>query len=300
MSVDFFEHTTDIRKFAPQIKTDTKIEEFEPYQRPQKQKIIRLIGQETYDQILDDYINQWVNPVLQAGWEFMQAALANMMAIPYFKFDAQERNNTDNNLFRYQENAQIEEYLENAWTELDNLLEHLEANPTEYPDYQLTDTFTERANLFIKDGYQFQKYYGSNAYKSAYFYNSTVFLQKEIQKDQLDSRYEDWIQTTDADEKYLIGKIIAYSVMAMVCKQFDYTEMPKPLRGTIYSDIDTRKAKGMVTENDIKMALADDLDSRARKFIMELENARNTSRNDGEFVVPENLNSPDDKSYLPM
>lgn len=299
MAIDFFNFTTEIRQFAPQVKTDTKINEFEPYLRPQKQRIIRAIGQETYDQILDDYTNQFVDPVLRKGWEYMQAALANFMAIPYFKFDAQERNNTDNNLFRYQETAQLEEYLENAWTEMDNLLEHLEANPTAYPDYQLTDMFTERENLFIKDAYQFQKYYGSNAYKSAYFYNSTIFLQKEIQMDELDSRFSDWKTTATADEKLLIGKIIAYKTMSKVCMQFDYTEMPKPLRGTIMSDIDTRKGKGSITEVDIKKELAEMLDAEARRYMFKLESARNDDRNDGEYIIPHEENSADNKFFIP-
>lgn len=298
MAIDFFNYTTEIRQFAPQVKTDTKINEFEPYLRPQKQRIIRAIGQETYDQILNDYNNQFVDAILRKGWEYMQAALANFMAIPYFKFDAQERKNTDNDLYRYQETAQLEEYLENAWTEMDNLLEHLEANPTAYPDYQLTDMFTERENLFIKNAYQFQKYYGSNAYKSAYFYNSTIFLQKEIQMDELDSRFSDWKTTATADEKLLIGKIIAYKTMSKVCMQFDYTEMPKPLRGTIMSDIDTRKGKG-TSEVDVKKELAEMLDAEARRYMFKLESSRNDDRNDGEYIIPPEENSSDNKLFIP-
>lgn len=299
MAIDFFELAEDIKKFAPQVKSDTKIDEFLPYLRPQKQRIIRTIGQETYDQILDDYNNQYVDAILRQGWEYMQAALANFMAIPYFKFDAQERNNTDNNLYRYQETAQLEEYLENAWTEMDNLLEHLEANPTAYPDYQLTDMFAERSNLFIKDAYQFQKYYGSNAYKSAYFYNATIFIQKEVQTDELDSRFEGWKESSDEKEKLLIGKIIAYKTMSIVCVQFDYTEMPKPLRAAIMADVDTRKAKGTVTERSIQKELANDLEAKARKYMFELESARNDDRNDGDYILPDELNSSDNKFYLP-
>lgn len=299
MALDFFEYTTDIRQFAPQVKTDTKIEEFKAYERPQKQKIIRLIGKETYDLLKTEYDGNSTNPVYVEGIEYLQAAMANMMAIPYFKFDAQERNNTDNNLFRYQENAQIEEYLENYWTELDNLLELLEKYPTEYPDYQNTDSFKLRETLYLKNGFDFQKYYGSNAYKSAYFYNSTVFLQQEVQKDELDSRFPDWIQSTEENELYLIGKIIAYGVMKQVCIQFDYTEMPKPLRGSVMSDIDTRKSKGD-KEETIQMRLANEFDSIMRKYMLELENQLNEERNDGTFEVPSNLNTSNDKFYLTM
>lgn len=300
MAIDFFNYTTDIRKYAPQMKTDSKIDEFQPYIRPKKQIIIRLIGQDTYTKIKTDFDDATSDPILVLGIEYMQASLANLMAVPYFKFDAQERNNTENNLFRYQENAQIEEYIENSWTELDNLLEHLEANPTVYTDYQSTDTFAERENLYFKSGYDFQKYYGSQAYKSAYFYNSTIFLQKEVQKDELDSRYPDWKITTDPDRLYLIGKIIAYATIKLALEQFDFTELPKPLRGTILSDIDTRKAKGMVTEDGIKLALAKEFDAKARKFMMELEMELNEDRNSGEYVINENLNTSDDKSYLAM
>ena len=161
MITDFFSYPSDLREFAPQMPTDGRIDDFESHYRPQYQKLINLIGQETYDLLKTYYADEAFDKTTKKGIAvvFLRAALANLTAIPYFIFEASQRNNTQNNLYRYQEDQQVETYLENAWTELNFLLNHLESNTEDFTDYAATDQFTLRQSLFIKNSKEFQRFY---------------------------------------------------------------------------------------------------------------------------------------------
>lgn len=291
---DIFQFIDDIRKYAPQFKSDSEVEDLEPFFRPQYQRMVNLIGQASYD-VIKTYIGSPdpVNAILATAADHLQGAMANLLAIPYFIFEASERNNTDNNLFRYQETQQIETYLELAWTDLNFLLDHLEANPATFADYVNTETYKLRSTLFISNAKEFNRYYG--AVNSAYFYNNTIYLHEEIQKELIIPRIPDFPTMATDDMKWAVGKAMVYLVLAKACIQLDYTELPKSIRNDIVREVNSKKG----TETDVKNTLADAFTIEGEKFLLLIENEVNKDKNSGSLVPPTNTLLETDKFYMP-
>lgn len=295
MITDFFSYPSDLREFAPQMPTDGRIDDFESHYRPQYQKLVNLIGQETYDQLKTAYNTEGFDATTKNGIAvvFLRAALANLAAIPYFIFEASQRNNTQNNLYRYQEDQQVESYLENAWTELNFLLNHLEANTAEFADYAATDQFRLRQSLFIKNAKEFQRFY--NPVNSAYFFNNVVFIIEEIQNEEIKSRLKAFPEITDDNMKFLIGKAIVYETLSRACKQLDYTELPRGIRNDIVKEINAKNGK----ETEIKTALSAFFRNKAATYFLKIEEANNAPRNAVTYILPESTLTEDDKFYMP-
>jgi hypothetical protein len=295
MITDFFNYATELKDFAPQMPTDTKIENLEAHYRPQYQKIVNLIGVDTYE-ALKTYYDANRNDVISINGKavsFLRGALANLTAIPYFIFEASQRNNTANNLYRYQENKQLESYLENAWTELNFLLDHLENNAlVTFTDYANTDQFKLRQTLFIKNALEFKKYYG--AINSSYFFNNVIYIIEEVQNDEIKSRLEAFPTITDDNMKWLVGKAIAYETLSRACLQLDYTELPQGLRNDLDKEINQKNGK----ETEIKSALSATFGNKAKEYLLKIEEANNEPRNTT-YTMPQNTITESDKYYMP-
>jgi len=299
MITDFFQYVSELRNFAPQMPTDARIEALEAHYRPQYQKLVNLIGVGTYDALKAFYNDNPddVTTVKGKAASFLRGALANLTAIPYFVFEASQRNNTENKLYRYQEDKQIETYLENAWAELNFLLDHLETNIAEFTAYAETDQYKLRQTLFIKNAREFKRYYG--AVNSSYFFNNVVFIIEEVQNEEIKSRLKAFPDITDANLKWLVGKAIAYETLARACVQLDYTELPSGIRADVQKDTDTRTAKGMTTEGDLKSGVAAFFRNKAAEYFLQIEEANNVSRNAGTYTLPTNTITETDKFYMP-
>jgi len=295
MITDFFKNTSDLREFAPQMPTDSKIENFEAHYRPQYQKLVNLIGLETYDLLKDGFAVEEFDETTTLGTAvtFIRGALANLTAIPYFIFEASQRTNTENKIYRYQENQQLEIYLENAWTELNFLLRHMEANITDFTDYADTDQYRLRQTLFIKNSKEFKRFYG--AVDSSYFFNNVVFIIEEIQNEEIKSRVKAFPEITDTNMLWLIGKALVYETLSRACLQLDYTELPKGLRNDLAKEINEKNGK----ETDIKNSLSATFRNKAASYFLKIEEANNPVRNAGVYIMTESTLTEDDKFYMP-
>ena len=144
MAIDFFNGLDDIQKYVKGFTADTHINNLAPDLRPAKKKIVNLIGQDTYDDLLTYFNTAEPSPEVPkkaTANEYLQAALANLIAIMHFIFESSDRNNTDRNVYRYQEEKMLDLYLENSWGELNSLLTHLAANTDIFTNYAETDTY---------------------------------------------------------------------------------------------------------------------------------------------------------------
>ena len=177
MALDFFASIGDIKKYVKGFTADEQIDGLNPVFRPSKQRVVNIIGLDTYNQILAYYNDpDPVDDILAQAVDFISGALANIMFIPWFFDESGERNNTDNNLYRYQEDKIIEITIDRYWTELNYLIELLDANIAKFTDYPNTDTYKDRENLFFKNAYEFDRWYSIS--KSAYFFNITIPIQR--------------------------------------------------------------------------------------------------------------------------
>jgi len=297
MITDFFTTISDLRAFAPQMPTDGRIETMEAHYRPQYQKIVNLIGISTYDKLKTQYLTSGTDLTTTLGQavNYLRGALANLTAIPYFKFEASQRNNTDNNLYRYQETQQIEIYLENAWTELNFLLDIMEQNTKDFPDYASTPQYKLRDSLFIKNASEFKRYYG--AVNSSYFFNNVIFIIEEIQNDEIKSRVKSLSDITDENLKWLIGKAIAYETLSRACLQLDYTELPVGIRNDLAKEVNEKNGK----ETEVKSALSAAFGNKADEYFLKIEETNSSSVTEDckQNIGPVDPLHQEDKFYMP-
>lgn len=294
MAIEFFNYTDDIRRFAPQIKSDAKLESFGPFLLPVKNKVVNLISQATYDALktaFDD--SEAETSTLGKAAMHLRAAMANFMAIPYFIFEAKERNNTDSALYRYQEDQQKEIYLENAFSQFDELLSLMDANIADFAGYAATDRYKVRETLYLKSPAKFNRFFSID--NSAYFFNNTIFIQEEIINEEVKSRISGYPIVTGDDLQYNLGKAVAYRTVANAILHFDYTELPKGIRTDIQKEASAKKA----SEAEAKEAFFVRFNSRADEFFLKVERALNESLNDGVFTIPEDSQTEDDKFFFP-
>jgi hypothetical protein len=299
MALEFFNSSADLQKYAPQIKSDSKIGTFAPYYRPAKQKIVNLISEGLFNEILahktipkTENVDKW-----DAAVQYISAALANLTAIPYYLFEAGERNNTDNAVYRYQEEAQKDLYLENAHTEINYLLNLFFTNTSVFIGFTETEAYKQINSLVIKSAFEFNKYV--NISKSYYFYMQIVYIMQEVQDIEIKPRAKDYMTTEDMELKKLINKAIAYESVAVAIQQLDLSELPKSIRGDIARELSAKKGSGDESEFKLKSAKYQVYHGKALEYLILIENSQNEVRNDGDFILDdEDLNDPSNKHFI--
>lgn len=291
--IEFFDYISEVQRFAPQIKSDAKLDNFNPFLRPTKQRIANIISPATYDAIKTYWLTNKTEETTTLGVAalYLRGVLANLMAIPYFVFEAGERNGTDRNLFPYQERQQKEIYLDNAWAEMDQLLSHMEANIADFAGYAATDRYTIAQKLFLKTPAKFNRYFAIG--NSAYFFNNTILLQEEIINDQVKSRIPDYPTVPEAAQ-WALGKAVAYRTIAEACVKLDYSELPKSIRGDISKAITQKQ-----TEAELKESYSARYNKKADEYFLEVEHELNAARNDGTYTIPEDTLTEDDQFFMP-
>lgn len=303
--IDYFATTGDIKKYVRGIDAAQELSSFAPVYRPAAKKLINLVGQETYH-VLKEYITtppQNPIPVLDTAVDYTRAALANLMAISWFKFDAGQRNATDKKLYRYQEDQTIEAYLENAWAELDQLINLMEKDiqkeledetltyETPFMEFSDHPTYKLRDKLYITNTSEFHAFY--NIDSSSYFYYNSVFIQQEVENENIRPRFKE--KPTDNDMLYLVKKAIAFETMSIACQRLDYTELPKGIRNDIVKEVQGNKGDAV----SIKQALAVHLHNKAVEYLGKIDIRQKSEASATAPVIPdENVNKESNKFYL--
>ncbi len=287
MAVDFFKNIGEIRSYVASVDASTMIDNLEPHFRPAREKLINLIGATTYSQLKTYYNDSYPggDEKKDAAIKYIQGALANLIARPLMIFNAKGPDD-ESRLYRYQEEKQLELYLDNAWTELNNLITHLENNTETFSAFVDTDRYKERQDLFIKSAHQFQKYYPIN--DSAYFYNNVVYILKEVQMDVM-SREDDFpesISSMSDRYQYYIGKALCFETMSRACKRMDYTELPRGIRNDVMKEVNQRARLTTYQEDYLRETLPVYLHQEAEKWFSKIDFEANKTRNDGVYIPP--------------
>lgn len=304
---DFFANSGQIKQYIRGIDASQELTTFAPIYRPAAKKLINLIGQETYDLLKAHIATPPQTPVdvLDQAVDYARSALANIMAISWFNFDAGQRNATDKKLYRYQENKIIENYLENAWAELDQLINLMEADiQKEYDDetevyetpfikFSEHDTYIQRDSLYIQNTSQFHTLY--NIDSSSYFYYNVVYIMREVENEHIIPRFD--TAPDDAAILEMVKKAIAFETVSIACQRFDYSELPKGIRNDISAEI-----SGSVNRNElgsIKQSIATMLHTKAIDYLEKIDFRIKAASDTAAPVIPdEAVNSEDNKFYL--
>jgi hypothetical protein len=302
MPIDFFKTTGELRKYIATFDASANVDQFDPHLRPAREKVINIIGQETYD-LLRTYYNDTypgTDKAKKNGVDYMQEALANFIARSYSIFHA-EGPDSKTRKYRYQEEKILEMYLEHAWTGMNNLLKLLETNTTTFSEFEDTDVYKERQTLFIKSAQEFHKGFQIN--NSAYFYNNVVSIIKEVQLDikSRHSGFPDSLTELDDETKWIITKAIAFETVARACVRLDYTELPRGIRNDVMKEVNTKSRLNTYQESYIRENLYHYLHDEAEKWLWKLDFEANKDRNDGDYIEPTDDDpiSEDDNFYVP-
>jgi hypothetical protein len=288
---DFFSTTSQLKEFIRGIDINTNISSFTPVYRQAAKKYINLVGQATYD-ALKGFVTTPPEPAnedITLAIEYTRAAIANLLAMPWFVFDSGERNATDKKLYRYQENA---------WAELDQLVALMESLPETFTDFADSDLYAQREGLFLSNAGEFNKYYGID--DSSYFYYSVVYIMHEVENAHILPRFDELPDeeddTPDLDLLYAIKKFIAFETVAIACQRFDYTELPRGIRNEIIKEIGASVNRAEM--GNIKDAIYSRLHAKAMSYLETIDISIAASGDTTPVVPTENVNAEENKFYL--
>ncbi|TAJ13053.1 hypothetical protein DMA11_10330 [Marinilabiliaceae bacterium JC017] len=294
--MDFFNDIDDFRKYI-QIPASVQVVALASPFRPAMRKVQNIIGKATYLQLKNHFDTPPAepDPVLDEAVDYIQAALANLTNIDYFKLQAAERNASEGKLYKYQEDQAIDINIRNVWTEMDNLLELMENDTTKFASFAESDAYKERENLIFKNARDFDKYFGID--QSAYFFMRATYLQKEVIVDVLQKRGVE-VATVDQDPKYeyAVKKALAYEVMAQASRRFEYPELPASIRQDLSDEMRRRVYKSS-QETFIKETLFQELHNKAMTYMLDVEAYIQKSKS-GAYSAPEEVNSEDNKFFF--
>ena len=269
--MDFFNTIDDFRTYI-KIPASVQVVALRPAFRPAKRKVQYILGKATYKQLLNHFTTppDTPDPVLNEAVEYIQAALASLTHIDWFKLEAGERNATENKLFKYQEDQQMGISLSNFWTEMDNLIELLESDGTKFADFVSTDIYKTREKLILKNANEFEKQFGID--NSAYFFMRSTYLQKEVIADVLEKKGVVVADIEGESDKYIyaVKKATAYETMAQACRRFEYAELPASVRNDLSDEMRRRVYKSSQSAF-IKDVLFQELHNKAMQYMGDVE-----------------------------
>lgn len=297
---DFFSSTSQLKEFIRGVDINTNISSFGPVYRQAAKKYINLVGQETYD-FLKGKVATPPSPAdadITLAIEYTRGALANLMAMPWFVFDSGERNATEKKLYRYQEDKIYDTYLEQAWAELDQLVALLESLPDKFTDFADSELYKQKEGVYLDNAGEFNKYYGID--NSSYFYYSILYIMREIEDDQVYSRFDDPPDEDDSEPDLdminLIKKFIAYETVAVACQRLDYTELPRGIRNEIIKEFNANMNRAEM--GNIKDAIYARLHAKAKDYLDKIDISIASAADEAPVVPSEDVNSEDNKFYL--
>ncbi|GAJ10453.1 unnamed protein product, partial [marine sediment metagenome] len=149
MALDFFSNTTGFRKWVRGSDASANIDEMAASYNTAKNIVFGIIEKTLWDLLLAYYINpDPVDPKKTKLVEYIQSALANFTMIDEFPYIAAE---ADKEWYKYEVDGQLNRYRNNGWSALNNMISFLDANSTDFTDWEDTEAYTERKKLIISD-----------------------------------------------------------------------------------------------------------------------------------------------------
>ncbi len=295
-ATDLFQETKEIRNYVPVIEAAMPIDQLEYAFREPEAKMKSLLGEETYNQIRDQYQGGAANEILDAAVKYLQGALANQAAVIFYVMDAKEHNREDNKIYRYQEDQQKNIFRDNASAEMGQLLTLMDANIAVFTHWVNTSLYITRQEQIIRSHREFGKYYFID--DSAYFFSRVVFLMKEVTEDKIApviGEFADLDAGTDAAIIDQAKKTLAYLTMAMALRRFDFMELPKTIRNNVAETIRTIRTGG--TEGAAVLRVADEIEGKGTIYLQALDRMMEKKAT-GTLTEPEEINDEENNFYL--
>lgn len=230
--ITIFTDLEDFRSYAEGLQADTAYRQLHPSIRTTAMEMEKIITKAAFEAIAS---GSWTPAVTETTPEpesvdlsdvrtGLKVALAAGTMYRYQIFSSVKRNGSDAALYKYQHEELKDNYIENYWKAMDDILDWLDAHP-HVAGYDQTDTYKERHRLPVRNAEEFERYFGIN--RSSFFYAKVLYLIRASWKT-IAPRISGYEENEDIMEA--ARKALCYTVMAKVAKRFDLTEFPRSLR----------------------------------------------------------------------
>lgn len=261
-----------------------------------KRDLVDLISKDVYDLMLKKYNQETFDPdpgeeykaKLDELIEMCQAAFANFLIYHHLIWlqirmgnngVTTIKNDKETTAFKYQTDEAKEKLLDTAQVAIGEILDFLEDNKDDFSEWTDSDQYKYLQKLVIQSYKDFNENYEIS--NNAAFFMRTRFLQKEIIDEEILPRFKLTALANDDTLAALTRKAIAFKVMALAIKRFDFFLLPESIRKEIGNEYFSSTRFRDIDQ--VKENLYGELNTKGDRYLekidMYLESKENTEDN---------------------
>lgn len=274
--MEFFYTISEIKGFVPELDAETPLSSLERSFTIAKSKVIEIIGTDVYELL---HMETFKQPEVSKA---LKSALANFMMYEHTVFSEAVKAK-EKKMFKYEYEQVRAKYIDYGYSYLDVVVNLLEKQNVK--EWQESEQKQAIGKLFIT-ATDLSELGGID---SRYFFFRIRNIIRDVTDDEIYPRYTP-AKIAGMDDRgiRLLKRATVYFTLARVIQEYDYLELPRPLRSSLQSEYSGNN--GFNTD-DLKR-ISDDYRSRALDIFARLEVKNRVHPAD---------NSPlteDDKFYL--
>lgn len=253
--MDFFTTISEIKDISPELDASTPIFSLERSFAIARSKITEIIGQDVY-QVLKSDITK-----LPEALSALKSSLVNFMMNEHIVF-SEAAKVKEKKMFKYEYDQVRGKYIDYGYVYLDVLINELELSAL--PEWNNSEQKQSIGKLLITAS-DLRELGGID---SKYFYFRTRNIIRDIADDEISPRYtKEKIDSMDERTLRLLKRATVYFVLSRVIREFDYGELPRPLRSSLQSEF----SGGNSFDKDDLSRIAETYKSRAVDVLSRLE-----------------------------
>lgn len=274
--MEFFYTISEIKGFVPELDAETPLSSLERSFTIAKSKVIEIIGTDVYELL---HMETFKQPEVSKA---LKSALANFMMYEHTVFSEAVKIK-EKKMFKYEYEQVRAKYIDYGYSYLDVVVNLLEKQNVK--EWQESEQKQAIGKLFIT-ATDLSELGGID---SRYFFFRIRNIIRDVTDDEIYPRYTP-AKIAGMDDRgiRLLKRATVYFTLARVIQEYDYLELPRPLRSSLQSEYSGNN--GFNTD-DLKR-ISDNYRSRALDIFARLEVKNRVHPAD---------NSPlteDDKFYL--
>lgn len=274
--MDFFYTIAEIKGYVPELDAETPLLSLERSFTIARSKVVEIIGKDVYELLRLDKIK------LPEVSKALKSALANFMLYEHIVF-SEAGKVKEKKMFKYEYEQVRAKYVDYGYSYLDVVITELDNNDVK--EWQESAQKQAISKLFITS----TDFCELGGIDNRYFFFRIRNVIRDVTDDEIYPRYTpEKITNMDDRGVRLLKRATVYFTLARVIQEYDYLELPRPLRSSLQSEYSGNNG---LDKEDLKR-ISDSYRSRALDLLDRLE-VKNR-------IHPED-NSPlteDDKFYL--
>lgn len=253
--MEFFYTISEIKGFVPELDAETPLSSLERSFTIAKSKVIEIIGTDVYELL---HMETFKQPEVSKA---LKSALANFMMYEHTVFSEAVKAK-EKKMFKYEYEQVRAKYIDYGYSYLDVVVNLLEKQNVK--EWQESEQKQAIGKLFIT-ATDLSELGGID---SRYFFFRIRNIIRDVTDDEIYPRYTP-AKIAGMDDRgiRLLKRATVYFTLARVIQEYDYLELPRPLRSSLQSEYSGNN--GFNTD-DLKR-ISDDYRSRALDIFARLE-----------------------------